>query len=41
MARHKDIVYSSRTRYNTDIYRRIHTWKRGSGTRCKRCRPTG
>jgi NTE family protein len=27
MARHKDIVYSSRTRYNTDVYRRIHTWK--------------
>ena len=30
MARHKDIMYSSRTRYNTDVYRRIHTWK----TRC-------
>jgi NTE family protein len=27
MARHKDIMYSSRTRYNTDTYRRIHTWK--------------
>ena len=27
MARHKDILYSSRTRYNTDLYRRIHTWK--------------
>jgi NTE family protein len=27
MARHKDIMYSSRTRYNTDVYRRIHTWK--------------
>jgi len=27
MARHKNIVYSSRTRYNTDVYRRIHTWK--------------
>ena len=27
MTRHKDIVYSSRTRYNTDVYRRIHTWK--------------
>src|SRR6516225_5883328 len=27
MARHKDIMYSSRTRYNTDLYRRIHTWK--------------
>ena len=21
-------MYSSRTRYNTDVYRRIHTWKR-------------
>ena len=28
MARHKDIMYSSRTRYNTDVYRRIHTWKK-------------
>ena len=27
MARHKDIMYSSRTRYNTDAYRRIHNWK--------------
>src|SRR5215813_7978674 len=27
MARHKDIVYSSRTRYNTDVYRRLHVWK--------------
>jgi NTE family protein len=27
MARHKDIMYSSRTRYTTDVYRRIHTWK--------------
>jgi NTE family protein len=27
MARHKDIMYSSRTRYNTDLYRRIHAWK--------------
>jgi NTE family protein len=27
MARHKDISYSSRTRYNTDVYRRIHAWK--------------
>ncbi|MGE0116403.1 MAG: patatin-like phospholipase family protein [Dongiaceae bacterium] len=27
MARHKDIMYSSRTRYNTDTYRRIHVWK--------------
>ena len=24
MARHKDIMYSSRTRYNTDMYRRTH-----------------
>jgi len=28
LARHKDIMYSSRTRYNTDVYRRLHTWKR-------------
>ena len=28
MARHKDIVYSSRTRYTTDVYRRIHNLKR-------------
>jgi NTE family protein len=28
MARHKDIMYSSRTRYNTDVYRRIHGWKK-------------
>jgi NTE family protein len=28
LARHKDIMYSSRTRYNTDVYRRIHNWKR-------------
>ena len=27
MARHKDIMYSSRTRYNTDVFRRIHNWK--------------
>ena len=27
MARQKDIMYSSRTRYNTDVYRRIHNWK--------------
>ena len=27
MARQKDIMYSSRTRYNTDLYRRIHAWK--------------
>jgi NTE family protein len=23
----KDIMYSSRTRYNTDVYRRMHNWK--------------
>ena len=28
MARHKDIMYSSRTRYNTDVYRLIHAWKK-------------
>ena len=27
MARQKDIMYSSRTRYNTDVYRRIQKWK--------------
>jgi NTE family protein len=27
MARHKDIMYSSRTRYNTDLFKRVHTWK--------------
>ena len=27
MARQKDIMYSSRTRYNTDLYRRIQAWK--------------
>lgn len=27
MARHKDIVYSSRTRHNTDIYRRANNLK--------------
>lgn len=27
MARQKDIMYSSRTRHNTDVYRRIHGWK--------------
>jgi NTE family protein len=27
MARHKDIVYSSRTRYNTDVYRRMNDLK--------------
>jgi NTE family protein len=28
LARHKDIMYSSRTRYNTTVYRRLHTWKK-------------
>ncbi|MFZ4759211.1 MAG: patatin-like phospholipase family protein [Burkholderiaceae bacterium] len=27
MARRKDIMFSSRTRYNTDVYRRLHAWK--------------
>jgi NTE family protein len=27
MARHKDIMYSSRTRYNTDMFKRMHQWK--------------
>jgi NTE family protein len=27
MGRHKDIMYSSRTRYNTDVFKRIHFWK--------------
>lgn len=27
LARHKDIMYSSRTRYNTTVFRRLHTWK--------------
>jgi NTE family protein len=27
MARRKDIIYSSRTRYNTDVYRRMHKLK--------------
>src|SRR5262249_23626501 len=27
MARHKDIVYSSRTRYNTDVYRKTNALK--------------
>ncbi|MGY2048033.1 patatin-like phospholipase family protein [Methylobacterium sp. JK268] len=27
MSRQKDITYSSRTRYNTDVYRRLHKWK--------------
>ena len=28
MARHKDIMYSSRTRYTTDLFRRMHGLKR-------------
>jgi NTE family protein len=28
LARHKDIAYSSRTRYTTDLYRRMHDLKR-------------
>jgi NTE family protein len=27
LARHKDIMYSSRTRYTTDVYRRLHNLK--------------
>jgi NTE family protein len=27
LGRHKDIAYSSRTRYNTDVYRRLREWK--------------
>jgi NTE family protein len=27
MARHKDIMYSSRTRYNTDVYRKMNNLK--------------
>jgi len=27
MGRLKDISYSSRTRYNTDVFRRVHAWK--------------
>ena len=27
LARHKDIMYSSRTRHNTDVFRRMHVWK--------------
>ena len=29
LARHKDIMYSSRTRHNTDVYRRTHNLKVG------------
>ena len=27
LGRHKDIMYSSRTRWNTDVYRRLREWK--------------
>ena len=27
LGRHKDIMYSSRTRYNTDMYKRLREWK--------------
>ena len=27
MGRLKDILYSSRTRHNTDVFRKVHTWK--------------
>jgi NTE family protein len=27
LGRHKDIMYSSRTRYNTDVYKRLQSWK--------------
>jgi NTE family protein len=27
MSRQKDIMYSSRTRYNTDLFRRLHDWQ--------------
>lgn len=39
MARQKDIVYSSRTRYNTDVYRRIHAWKTRLGEALKKVPP--
>ena len=32
MARHKDITYASRTRYNTDVYRLTRQWKTVSYT---------
>jgi NTE family protein len=28
LGRHKDIMYSSRTRYNTDVFRKLQKWKR-------------
>ncbi|MGH6881669.1 patatin-like phospholipase family protein [Hypericibacter sp.] len=36
MARQKDIIYSSRTRYNTDVYRRLHKWKTRLGHALKK-----
>src|SRR5262249_26423327 len=36
MARQKDISYSSRTRYNTDVYRRLHKLKTRFGTLLKK-----
>jgi NTE family protein len=36
MARQKDISYSSRTRYNTDVYRRLHKWKTRLGNLLKK-----
>ena len=27
LGRHKDIMYSSRTRYNTDMFRKLQKWK--------------
>ncbi len=35
MARHKDIMYSSRTRYNTDVYRRIHDLEEAAPSRAR------
>ena len=29
LGRHKDITYSSRTRYNTDLFRKLQKWKLG------------
>ena len=45
MARQKDIIYSSRTRYTTDLYRRLQNWKtrllQGASRRCRpSCSPT-
>ncbi len=28
LGRQKDIIYSSRTRYNTDVYKKLHEWKK-------------